>query len=345
METNTGFMIDGRKAEIISIKNTNGMRAELSDYGALLMKLYVPDQNKQLTNVVLGYDTPAEYRDGGCFFGAVVGRVANRIAGGSFELGGKTYGLTANENGNTLHGGRDFYHTRFWEIREREESKVCFYLKSEDMDQGFPGNLEIFVTYSITKDNELRIEYLAESDQDTIVNLTNHSYFNLDGQGTGDVLDQEVWIDADGFTPAGENLIPTGTVAHVEQTPMDFRTFQKIGKEIEANFQPLRTAGGYDHNMVLKKEGYRKAAAMRSLKTGILMEVFTDLPGMQFYTANFVKGEHGTGGSIYRERSGACFETQYFPDAVHHENFESPVLKAGERYHTVTSYRFSYKKL
>lgn len=340
MKRGTENFVNHREAKVISIKNSKGITAELFDYGAVLAKLYVPDKNGRPVNVVLGYDTPEEYQNGGCFFGAVVGRAANRIAAASFELNGRKYELTANDHGNTLHGGRDFYHTRFWEVKECEESKVCFYLKSEDMDQGFPGNLEIFVTYSVTEENELRMEYSAVSDQDTIVNLTNHSYFNLNGQGTGDVLDQEVLIDADGFTPADETMIPVGEIAGVEGTPMDFRKFKKIGKEINAEYPPLRSAGGYDHNMVLNKKGYRRVAAMRSAKTGILMEVFTDLPGMQFYTGNFVKNECGTGGNIYTERSGACFETQYFPDAVHHENFETPLLKAKEHYRTVTAYRF-----
>lgn len=333
--------MENKKTEVISIKNSKGMTAELLNYGAVLTKLYVPDKNNRLVNVVLGYDTPEDYRDGGCFFGAIVGRVANRIASASFELNGRKYELAANDNGNTLHGGRDFYHTRFWDVREHEESKVRFYLKSEDMDQGFPGNLELFVTYTVTEENELQIEYSAVSDQDTLVNLTNHSYFNLNGQGAGDVLDQEVFIDADGFTPINENLIPVGEIVNVEHTPMDFRKFKKIGKEIDSDYPPLQFAGGYDHNMALNGTGYRKAAAMRSSDTGILMEVFTDLPGMQFYTANFVKDERGTGGNIYKERSGACFETQYFPDAVHHENFKSPVVKAGERYNSVTAYRFT----
>lgn len=331
----------GREADVYVLTNSSGMRVELTNYGATLMKLYVKDRQGNPVNVVLGYDTLDAYEKGGCYFGAVVGRVANRIADASFELNGTKYFLTANDQTNALHGGRDFYHTRMWTTEASDEKHVRFGLVSKDGDQGFPGNLKIAVQYELTEENELKIQYRAISDEDTLLNLTNHSYFNLNGQGTGTVLDQEAAIHADGFTEIDEKLIPTGNILPVEGTPLDFRSYKKIGKDIEEDYPALKLAGGYDHNMVLCGQGYRKVAEMRSATTGIAMEVFTDLPGMQFYTANFVNHERGVGGTIYQKRDAACFETQFFPDAIHHEEFQSPVLKKAEEFVTETAYRFT----
>lgn len=310
------------------------------DYGAALVKVLIPDKDGKVQDVVLGYDSAKAYEEGGVHFGATVGRVANRIGGACFELNGKIYALTANDNGNSLHGGCDYYNKRMWRAEEVTGQKVIFYLESPDGDQGYPGAVRISVTYELTDDNEIKLHYHAVSDADTLINLTNHSYFNLSGHASGPVLGQEVFIAADVFTRADAESVPTGEIVPVEGTPMDFRKYKAIGEAIGADYEALILGQGYDHNWVLKGSGLRLVAGMRSDKTGIVMEVLTDLPGMQFYTGNFLVSEQGKKGAVYSRRHGACFETQYFPDAVHKEHFEGPVIKAGASYDTVTIYRF-----
>ena len=317
------------------------MKAVVSDFGAALLKLYVPDKNGKSQDVVLGYETLEDYENGGDSVGATVGRVANRIGTGAFELNGKKYELTKNDNGeNTLHGGTDFYNKRMWDVKEEDDTHVVFALVSPDGDQGFPGEVKIEVSYTITEENELKIHYHAIPDQDTLLNMTNHSYFNLSGHASGTAWNAKVWIDADAFTETDAELIPTGTVVPVEGTPMDFRKEKVVEKEIGADYTPLKLAGGYDHNWVLNGKGFRKAASAESEETGIKMEVYTDLPGMQFYSGNFLAGSKGKEGAVYEKGYGICFETQYFPDAIHKENFESPITKAGEVYDTTTVYKF-----
>ena len=330
----------GEKATCYSLKNKKGMEVVVSDFGATLVKVLVPDRDNILRDVVLGYDTVEGYEQGGVHFGATVGRVANRIGGAGFELNGKEYRLTKNDNQNTLHGGIDYYNKRMWKIEQEDDTKVVFSLLSPDGDQGFPGNLKIQVSYELTEEQELKIHYDAVSDQDTIINLTNHSYFNLSGHDSGSVLDQEVMICAEAFTEADAESIPTGKIVPVDGTPMDFRKKKPIGRDVEEEYEALIFGKGYDHNWVLDGTGMRMVAAMASKQTGISMEVYTDLPGMQFYTGNFLEAEKGKDGAVYGKRSGACFETQYFPDAIHKENFEGPVLKNGERYETTTVYKF-----
>ena len=330
----------GEEAKCYLLENTRGMKAVVSDYGATLMKVLVPDQAGNLQDVVLGYDKIEDYEKGSVYFGATVGRIANRIGGACFELNGKEYQLTQNDNKNTLHGGKDFYSQRMWQVEHEDDAEITFLLHSSDGDQGFPGNLDIHVTYSLTEDNELKIHYLASADQDTIVNLTNHSYFNLSGHASGTALDQQVMILADAYTEADAESIPTGKIISVEGTPMDFRKMKPIGKDIEEKYEALLLGSGYDHNWVLNGKGFRHVASMYSEQTGITMKVYTDLPGMQFYTGNFVEREQGKDGAVYQKRNGVCFETQYFPDAVHKENFEGPVLKSGETYDTATVYKF-----
>ncbi len=341
MVSEFGSTKNGEKAMLYSIENKNGMKIVVSDYGAVLIKVFVPDKDGQVQDVVLGYDTIKEYENADTHFGAIVGRVANRIGGASFSLNGKEYQLTANDNGNSLHGGKDFYNKRMWKTEKEEKQKITFYLHSPEGDQGYPGNLDVYVTYELTDDNELKIVYHAVTDADTIINLTNHSYFNLSGHGSGAALDQKVMIAADAYTRADAQSIPTGEITSVEDTPMDFRDYKAIGKEIDEDYEALNFGRGYDHNWVLNGAGLRKVAGMHSEKTGILMEVYTDLPGIQFYTANFIENEHGKDGVIYKKRHGACFETQYFPDAIHKDHFAGPVLRAGESYDTTTIYRFS----
>ena len=331
----------GQETVLYTLENKNGMQIAVSDYGATLVKVIVPDARGQKRDVVLGYDDAAGYEAGDKFFGATIGRVANRIGGASFELNGKTYELARNDNGNNLHSGMDFYSKRMWTAAEYGPDHVTFTLHSPDGDQGYPGAVDLTVTYTLTEENEVRIHYHAVPDADTLLNMTNHSYFNLAGQDSGTILDQEVWIGADAYTEADAQSIPTGAVLPVEGTPMDFRVRKAIGRDIEADFQALAFGGGYDHNWALNGSGYRKVAEFSSAQSGITMEVFTDLPGMQLYCGSFLEGDKGKGGVSYGKRSGVCFETQYFPDAVHKENFEGPVVRAGEAYDTVTAYRFS----
>ena len=225
-------------------------------------------------------------------------------------------------------------------VKEEDDTHVVFMLVSPDGDQGFPGEVKIEVSYTVTEENELKIHYYAIPDQDTLLNMTNHSYFNLAGHASGTACNAKVWLDADAFTETDAELIPTGTVIPVEGTPMDFREGKKVAKEIGADYKPLKLAGGYDHNWVLNGSGFRKVASAESEETGINMEVYTDLPGIQFYSGNFLAGAKGKEGAVYGKGCGICFETQYFPDAIHKDNFESPITKAGEVYDTTTTYRF-----
>ena len=338
--TDFGATVKGDETKLYTLTNKNGMEIAVSDYGATLVQVIVPDKEGKPCDVVLGYDEAAGYEEGDLFFGAIVGRSANRIGGASFELNGVTYQLEKNDNGNNLHSGMDFYNQRMWKVKETADDYITFELDSPDGDQGYPGAVHIEVTYTLTEDNAVKIAYHAVPDADTLINMTNHSYFNMDGHASGDVLDQEVWIDADAFTRADAESIPTGEITPVEGTPMDFRKEKVVEKEIGANYTPLKLAGGYDHNWVLNGKGFRKAASAESEETGIKMEVYTDLPGIQFYSGNFLAGSKGKEGAVYEKGYGICFETQYFPDAIHKENFESPITKAGEVYDTTTVYKF-----
>ena len=341
MKKEFGATKNGEKASCYVLKNSKGMEAVVSDFGASLLKLYVPDKDGKTQDVVLGYETLEDYENGGDSLGATVGRVAS-IGMAEFELNGKKYELTKNDNGkNTLHGGIDFYNKRMWDVKEEDDTHVVFALVSPDGDQGFPGEVKIEVSYTITEENELKIHYHAIPDQDTLLNMTNHSYFNLSGHASGTAWNAKVWIDADAFTETDAELIPTGTVVPVEGTPMDFRTKKAIGKEIETDYEALNFGKGYDHNWVLNNKGeFAKVAEMSSEESGITMEVYTDLPGMQLYTGNFIVDAKGKGGAHYHKRQAACFETQFFPDAIHKENFAGPVCKKGETYETTTMYKF-----
>ena len=331
----------GETASLYTLENGNGMKAVVSDFGAVLVKLFVPDKNGVLQDVVWGYDEVAGYENNGVFLGSTIGRNANRIGRAVFTLNGKEYKLDENDGRNNLHGGFDGYNARMWNAQTKDNS-VIFTLESADMDQGFPGNALISVTYTLKEDNTLELTYDAQADADTVFNMTNHSYFNLDGASSDSILEQKVWIDADAFTEADAESIPTGRILPVEGTPMDFREYRVIGQDIDADYEPLKFGAGYDHNWVLNNQGaFAVAAKMKSDVSGIEMTVSTDLPGMQLYVGNFLAGELGKNGKHYARRSAACFETQYFPDAVNHDNFKAPVFCAGEKYHTVTSYRFA----
>ena len=345
MEENkvTGFgrTKKGEEAHLYLLENKNGVKAYLTDYGAALVRLLVPDKNNELRDVVLGYDDTAGYEQGDVFFGATVGRNANRVGGAHVEIAGKVYKLEKNDNDNNLHSGTHYYNKRLWDVVEQADDHVAFVLHSPDGDQGYPGAFDMHVTYTLDDSNELIIHYVAVPDQDTVINMTNHSYFNLNGHASGTVLGHKVTVNADSFTPADAYSIPTGEIRSVEGTPMDFRSGRVLGDDIDTDYEPLRFGSGYDHNWVLKNEGrFDKVAEVASEESGIVMEVYTDLPGVQIYTANFVDGEPGKDGASYIKRSAVCLETQYFPDAVHHENFPQPLCRKGEKYDTRTAYRF-----
>ena len=332
-----GTTKDGQQVKKYILENGKGMKVVVLNLGAGLAELWVPDQDGALRDVVWGYEKAEDYEVNGPDFGAIVGRNANRIGGAVITIAGKDYTLAKNNGENNLHSGPDMYFTRMWKGVVADDNKVEFSLHSPDGDQGYPGNADITVSYTLTDDGELQIVYQGKADQDTIFNLTNHSYFNLDGQESDSVLEQKVWLDADAFTPGDAGLIPTGEIRDVTGTPMDFRTEHMIGERIDADYEPLKQAGGYDHNYVLKNEGkYALCGKLISQKSGICMEVSTDLPGIQLYSANFLENEKGgKEGRTYGRRSAICFESQYFPDACHHENFQSPIVKAGEVYERI----------
>lgn len=337
-----GVTEDGKEVTLFTLENGNGMRADVIDYGANLVRLFVPDKNGKPDDVVLGFDDVAGYEENGCFFGSFIGRHGNRIGNAEFTLNGVKYELEKNDGKNNLHGGTPGYNKVMYDA-ETTENSVSFSRISPDMEQGYPGNLDICVTYTLTDENELKISYRAKSDKDTLCNVTNHSYFNLKGHDGGTITDHKVWIQADGFTETSKDLIPNGTIADVTGTPMDFRTKKTIGQDIDADYEPLLIGGGYDHNYALKKKAgeVEKVAELSEDTTGRTMEVYTDLPGMQLYTGNSITKENGKNGAQYTKRGGVCFETQFFPNSVNIPSFESCVLKAGETFTSTTIYRFS----
>lgn len=340
---------DGAQASLYTVENKNGVVAKYTDFGAILVALYVPDRDGKLEDVVLGFDKLEDYFVNEPNFGSTIGRHANRIGGAKFTLNGVTYQLDKNDGENNLHGGFDGYHKRLWNANTYEEDRgqvIEFTYDSEDGDQGFPGNLHISVKYILTDDNSVIIEYNAEPDKDTVINLTNHSYFNLAGQASGTILDQVAWIDSDEFTFADEASIPNGEIRKTAGTAMDFTKPKKVGQDIAADYDQLNWGKGFDHNWILKTEKGKLSlvASLLDEKSGRYMEVLTDLPGIQFYTGNFLDGSlTGKDGAKYIQRSGLCFETQFFPNAINVSAFDQPVTKAGELYHTVTVYRFSVK--
>ncbi|MDR7813912.1 aldose epimerase family protein [Lacrimispora sp.] len=342
-----GNMPDGREVYLYTLVNRNGVSASFTNLGAVWVNMNVPDRDGNVVDVVLGFDSADEYLINPPHFGAPIGRNANRIAGAKFSINGKEYKLDPNNGPNNLHSGPDLYQSRLWDSEAEENdlgTSVSFSLFSPDGDQGFPGNANITITYTLTPDNSLDISYHMICDADTVANFTNHSYFNLDGLNGADAMKQRVWIDADTYTRADEGSIPTGEFTPVKGTPMDFTVMKPIEQDINENYEALIFGGGYDHNWVLNhpQGEVSLCAASESDKTGIRMEVYTDLPGIQFYTANFLKnGMTGKGGAVYEKRCCYCFETQYYPDSVNKPEFQSPVLKAGEEYKTTTIYKFS----
>lgn len=341
-----GVTSDGFKASLYILENGNGTVVKLSDFGAVIAAIETKDREGVLEDIALGYRDVSGYEKNPPGFGALIGRHANRIAKAEFTLNGVRYPLEKNDGENNLHSGGTGYQKRPWESIVSEGPlgpEVCFTLDSPDGDQGFPGNVRVSVTYTLTEDDSLMLSYEALTDADTVLNLTNHSYFNLAGHASGDVLKQKVWIDADYYTESDRELIPTGRILPVKGTPMDFNELKPIGQDIDEDYEALVIGRGYDHNWVLKTADGEVSlvARMEDEQTGRGMEVYTDLPGVQFYTGNFLDGtDVGKDGAVYYQRNGACFETQYFPDSVHHENFPSPVLRAGRTFRSQTVFHF-----
>jgi aldose 1-epimerase len=335
--------IGGLPIELYHLKNKNGMQVAVTNYGAYLVGVWVTDRKGRLTSVALGFDNIEALALQQSYYGATIGRYANRIAKGKFTLDGKKYTLAINNGVNSLHGGKENFSHKVWNGKQIGDHAVELELFSEHGDEGYPGNLNVKVTYTLTDNNELVIAYEATTDRPTIVNLTNHAYFNLNGEGNGDILYHVVQIAADKYTPIDKTMIPTGELAPVKGTPFDFTNSERIGKRINADNAQLKIGNGYDHNYVLNKHAeHVPVATVTGDQTGIKLEVFTDQPGMQFYTGNFMTGNNiARGGVKDAPRTAFAMETHHFPDSPNQPSFPSTVLKPGEVYSTKTTYKFS----
>ena len=341
--------MDGKQTDLYKLCNANHMEVYVTNFGAVIPAILHPSKEGIKEDIALGFDNVLSYSlpvDPN--FGAVVGRYGNRIDGGTFELEGQTYKLPINETGNQnqLHGGVKGFGEQVWDVEKVTENSISLSLESADGDMGYPGKLNLNVTYTLTDEDALEVVYTATTDAPTVLNITQHTYFNLHGEGKGNILDHELMINADHYTPVNERLIPTGEIAPVEGTPMDFTTATKIGERIDSDFEQLQFGGGYDHNWVLNKdeEGLTLAATVYTEENGRLLEVFTTEPGIQFYCGNFLDGSlKGKSGAFYEHRSGMCLETQHYPDSPNHPNFPSTVLKPGEQYYHKTVFRFSFR--
>ncbi|RYD78756.1 MAG: galactose mutarotase [Sphingobacteriales bacterium] len=337
--------IDGKNTSLYTLKNINNAEAVFTNYGGRLVSLIVPDKNGKLTDVVVGFSSVSGYeKSTEPYFGATIGRFGNRIAKGKFSLDGKNYTLFTNNGVNTLHGGKKGYQYVVWDARQLNEHTIEFHYLSKDMEEGFPGNLDVKVTYTLTDKNELKMNYVATTDKNTVVNLTNHAFFNLNGEGSGDILGHEVLIYADEYTPVDSTLIPTGKIEKVSGTPFDFTKSKTIGAAIEDKNQQLTNGKGYDHNYVLNKtkaEGMFHAATVKGDKSGIIMDVYTQEPGLQFYSGNFMQSKNTfKTGAKDDFRTAFCMETQHFPDSPNQPQFPTTTLKAGQVYKTSSIYRF-----
>ena len=339
MKRDFGTLPDGTVASLYTITG-GGLTATVTDYGAHLVSLLVPDKNGNLADVVLGFDDANGYRTGnGAYLGATVGRNANRIKDSSFVLGDTKIRLTPNEGSNNLHSGADGFHLRMWQVLLCSDHSITLYLRSPKGDQGFPGNADIYVTYSLEPNGALRIRYDGLCDQDTVFNMTNHSYFNLAGHQTGDTaMAQELIIPGRFFNPDDAENIPTGELRNVDGTPMDFRSPKAIGQDINTAYEPLELQGGYDHNWEVF---CNPCAILRDPDSGREMAVSTNCPGIQFYSGNFLN-ETGKGGTAYGYRQGIALETQFYPNSVNHPEWPQPFVKAGSHYHSETTYKFSW---
>jgi aldose 1-epimerase len=343
-----GTTPDGHRVFLYTLKNAAGMEVRITNYGGTVESIKVKERSGKFGDVVLGFSNLGGYTSklNTAYFGALIGRYGNRLARGTFALDRHVYHIPTNDGPNTLHGGTVGFNKRVWEAKDvstAEQPALELHYLSPDGEQGFPGNLSVTVRYSVDRENGLHIDYTATTDKDTVLNLTNHSYFNLIGAGSATILTHKLTIDADRFTPINSTLIPTGKLESVAKTPFDFRKATDIGARIGARSQQLKLGKGYDHNFVLNHPGdlNRVAVMVEEPKSGRVLKVYTTQPGIQFYSGNFLEGNiHGIGG-VYRHRSALCLETQHFPDSPNHPNFPTTVLRPGEQFHQTTIYRFS----
>lgn len=338
-----GTSKDGKEVYAFTLENSNGVKARVINFGAAIINLYVPDAKGNIEDIVLGFDKLEDYYVNGSFFGVAIGPNANRIGNASFKIGTREYKLEVNDGPNNLHSHMENgFHKRVWDVVETTDTSVTFLLESPDGDIGFPGNRKFSITYSLSEDNSLKLQYHAESDTDTLINLTNHTYFNLSGHKSGKIEDHILTIHASNYTPVVEGAIPTGEIAPVKGTPLDFTTPKRIGNEIDADCEQLKLVKGYDHNFVVNgADGtLREAAIVEEPVSGRKMKVLTTLPGLQFYAGNCIEEETGKGGTLYEKRHGLCLETQYFPDAVNKPNFPSAIFGPNREYDAVTVYQF-----
>jgi aldose 1-epimerase len=338
-------IIDGRQTKLYILKNNKGMAAAITNYGGRIVGLRVPGRNDSAVDVVTGFATVDDFVNSTePYFGATIGRYGNRIAKGKFTLDGKSYTLFINNPPNTLHGGKKGFQAVVWNAQQENDSTLELRYMSKDGEEGYPGNLNVKVTYTITSDNALAISYEAETDKKTVVNLTNHAFFNLNGEGSGTILNHVLQVHADKYTPVDSTLIPTGKLTPVAGTPFDFSKATTIGSRIEQNNEQLKNGKGYDHNYVLRGQGLKHAATITGDKSGIVMDVYTVEPGLQFYSGNFMAGKNTFKGGVKDEfRTAFCLETQHYPDSPNQPSFPSTELNPGETYKTNSVYRFSVK--
>ncbi len=345
LKTAFGTLPDGRPAALYTLTNEHGLVVKITDFGGIVTEVHAPDRDGKHADIVLGYDTLAPYVDASPYFGALIGRYANRLRGGRFSLDGRQYQLPVNNGSNHLHGGELGYHKVLWTAlpyHEADSVGLTLMYRSADGEQGYPGTLDVTVVYQLNNDNELVVAFDAVTDQPTPVNLTQHSYFNL--AGGGDILAHELMLNAGRFTPIDASSIPTGVLAPVAGTPFDFRAPRAIGAAIDADDEQLRHAGGYDHNFVIDKPAPALpvlAARVREPRSGRVLELFTEEPGVQFYSGNFLDGSLAGKGRRYGHRSGFCLEPQHFPDSPNQPAFPNTILRPGEEYATVSKYKFS----
>ena len=338
-----GTMPSGEKVYCYTLDNGLGLSAEILSLGGIIKNLYVTDKNVKKVDVVLGHDTLEQYLTKPGYFGAAIGRNSNRIKNCAFELNGKTYKLADTGDNNNLHGGIVGFDKKVWDIIEEDgvEPALVMSITSPDGDEGFPGNLDLTMTYTLTKDNSLEIHYIAKSDADTVVNLTNHSYFNIGGHDSGAVYDHILQMNSDFYTPNDESCVPTGEIVSTSGTPFDFREEKRLGDSLLSDAEQIKLFNGIDHNFTIRGRGLRHFATITCKETGISMETISDMPGVQIYAANGLEADSYKNGATYGNHNAVCFETQHFPNAIAFSHFPSPILKKDEEYNSKTIYKFT----
>ncbi len=346
--SNFGKTVDNEPVSLFTLTNSNGITATFTNWGATIVSILVPNKDGKLLDVVLGFDNLEDYFINHCYFGATIGRNGNRIQNASFKINGTSYFLDKNErNKNDLHSGFNGYQKRLWDYSvDTSNNAVSFKLLSPDMDQGFPGTFNVSVTYKLSNDNGLEITYSGICDKDTVANMTNHSYFNLNGHNSGSIINHYLQINSKKFAIIDEESIPTGVLADVQNTPLDFTNFRKIADDIDSSFEQLQLTKGYDHSFLVDKkvDGIEKVATLKCEESGISMEVYSDCPAVQFYAGNYIDEvpQIGKGNFTYGNRSGLCLETGFLPNSINEPNFASPILKANEKYYSKTIYKFDF---